>query len=327
MGLVLNFVILVAGFVGLIKGADIFVDGSSGLARRFKVPSLIIGLTIVALGTSLPELAVSTAAAVKGANEIAISNIVGSNVFNLLMVLGFTAIFHPIPVNKDVVKRDFPIVVVVTLLLLGMAGVPVIFKGELLKAAMSDKVGEITRLCGIIFLVMLIAYIVLLISDAKKHPVEEEENKKDLALWKCIVFVIFGAALIIAGGEAVVYSAQEIARTFGMTETLIGLTVVAMGTSLPELVTGLVAAAKGETDLAMGNVVGSNIFNILLIGGVSSAIHPIAVNAASVFDLIILGTITVLVFLLAVTKRRITRLEGIIMVLLYAAEVVFAALR
>ncbi len=327
MKLVLFFVILVAGFFGLIKGADIFVDGSSGLARRFKVPSLIIGLTIVALGTSLPELAVSTAAAVKGANEIALSNIVGSNVFNLLMVLGFTAIFHPIPVNKDVIKRDFPFVVAVTLLLLGMAGAPVIFKGELFKAAMSDQVGEITRLFGIIFIVILIVYLVLLITDAKKHPAPEEENKKDLALWKCIVFIVFGAALIIAGGEAVVYSAQNIARTFGMTETLIGLTVVALGTSLPELVTGLVAAAKGETDLAMGNVVGSNLFNILLIGGVSSAINPIAVNAASVFDLIILGTVTVLAFLLAITRRKVTRVEGIIMVLVYAAEVVFAAMR
>lgn len=327
MGLVINILILVAGFAALIKGADIFVDGSSGLAKKFKVPSLIIGLTIVALGTSLPELAVSTSAALKGANEIALSNIVGSNVFNLLMVLGVASLFREIPVDKAVIKRDFPVCLFATVLLFGMAGLPILTKGGLLKANMSDKVGELTRICGLVFIVILIIYIVYLVVDARRHPVAEEESSKLLPLWKCLLFVVLGAGLIILGGQAVVYSAQEIARTFGMTETLIGLTVVALGTSLPELVTSVVAATKGETDLALGNVVGSNLFNILLIGGVSSAIHPIAVNAASVYDLIILSVITLLVFLLAVTKRKINRLEGVFMVIVYIAEVVFAAIR
>nr|MCR4688908.1 sodium:calcium antiporter [Saccharofermentans sp.] len=184
MGLVINILILVAGFAALIKGADIFVDGSSGLAKKFKVPSLIIGLTIVALGTSLPELAVSTSAALKGANEIALSNIVGSNIFNLLMVLGVAALFREIPVDKAVIKRDFPVCLFATILLLGMAGIPILTKGGLLKANMRDKVGELTRICGLVFIVILIIYIVYLVVDARRHPVAEEESSKLLPLWK-----------------------------------------------------------------------------------------------------------------------------------------------
>lgn len=318
--------ILVAGFVALVKGADIFVDGSSALAKIFKVPGVIIGLTVVALGTSLPELAVSTTAALQGANEIALSNVIGSNIFNLLVVLGVCAVIHSVPVDAVIIRRDFPLSIITTAGLFIAVSFSSLFGGKFFQLAMSDNAGVVSRPVGLVLLVIFICYILYLIFDSIRHPVEEEEIS-DIPLWKALLFILAGIVLIIAGGKAVVYSAQNIARFFGMTETLIGLTVVAIGTSLPELVTSIVAAKKGETSLAVGNVVGSNIFNLLFILGVSTSIHPVLVNAASVYDMMILLFVSTMTLFFSVTGHSIKRLEGIIMLLCYAGATAFAIIR
>ena len=325
MEMVLNIILLVAGFVALVKGADLFVDGSSSIAAIFKVPSVIIGLTIVALGTSAPELAVSTSAALKGSNEIALSNVVGSNIFNLLMVLGVCAVIKPLPITKVIKKRDFPLSIVVTAALFGVLALQMIGKVDFGAVKMSDNVSEVSRIIGISLLVLFIIYIVLLIISAIKNKTEGEPTKTMSPL-KSILFIIIGLALIIAGGQFVVNSAKFIAAAFGMSETLIGLTVVAFGTSLPELVTSIVASRKGENELAVGNVVGSNIFNMMFILGISAALHPITVNFACMTDFAILIVASIMVFIFAL-NNKITRAEGIVMILFYIASVVFAAVR
>ena len=325
MEMVGQILLLILGFVALIKGADIFVDGSSSLAAIFKVPTVIIGLTIVALGTSAPELAVSTSAAIAGSNEIALSNVIGSNIFNLLMVLGVCAIIKPIPIDNVIKKRDYPFSIITTVLLFAALAIPMIGKVSFGSVKMADNVSLVSRPIGIVLLVVFIGYIAYLIYDAKKHPSKEEPTKVMTPL-KSVIFIVLGIGLIVAGGHFVVESAKYIAAAFGMSETLIGLTVVALGTSLPELVTSIVASRKGENGLAVGNVVGSNIFNMLFILGVSSTIHPVAVNLASICDFIILIAVTVLCYIFAVTKK-INRIEGVVMVLLYVGTVVFAALR
>ncbi|MBR1627841.1 MAG: calcium/sodium antiporter [Lachnospiraceae bacterium] len=323
---IINIMILVVGFAALIKGADWFVDGSSGVARKFQIPSVIIGLTIVALGTSAPELAVSATAALQGSNEIALSNVVGSNIFNLLMVLGVCAMIHPVPVDKVILKRDFPFSIATTAVLFVMSCLPQILRWELLSRDMDENAGLVSRLDGILLLIIFIVYIVLLILDAQKHPEEDEKTTTESVI-TYIARIVVGLIYIVGGGQAVVYSAKEIARAAGMTETLIGLTIVAVGTSLPELVTSVVAARKGETGLAVGNVVGSNIFNLLFILGLSSFIHPVSVNIASVYDLIILIATSLMVYLFSQTKKRIDRWEGLFMVALYAVDVAFAVMR
>lgn len=325
MEMVLNIILLVAGFVALVKGADLFVDGSSSIAAIFKVPSVIIGLTIVALGTSAPELAVSTSAALKGSNEIALSNVVGSNIFNLLMVLGVCAVIKPLPITKVIKKRDFPLSIVVTAALFGVLALQMIGKVDFGAVKMSDNVSEVSRVIGISLLVLFIIYIVVLIISAIKNKTEGEPTKTMSPL-KSILFIIIGLALIIAGGQFVVNSAKFIAAAFGMSETLIGLTVVAFGTSLPELVTSIVASKKGENELAVGNVVGSNIFNMMFILGISAALHPITVNFACMTDFAILIVASIMVFIFAL-NNKITRAEGIVMILFYIASVVFAAVR
>lgn len=325
MEMVLNIILLVAGFVALVKGADLFVDGSSSIAAIFKVPSVIIGLTIVALGTSAPELAVSTSAALKGSNEIALSNVVGSNIFNLLMVLGVCAVIKPLPITKVIKKRDFPLSIVVTAALFGVLALQMIGKVDFGAVKMSDNVSEVSRIIGISLLVLFIIYIVVLIISAIKNKTEGEPTKTMSPL-KSILFIIIGLALIIAGGQFVVNSAKFIAAAFGMSETLIGLTVVAFGTSLPELVTSIVASRKGENELAVGNVVGSNIFNMMFILGISAALHPITVNFACMTDFAILIVASIMVFIFAL-KNKINRVEGIVMILFYIATVVFAAVR
>lgn len=325
MEMVLNIILLVAGFVALVKGADLFVDGSSSIAAIFKVPSVIIGLTIVALGTSAPELAVSTSAALKGSNEIALSNVVGSNIFNLLMVLGVCAVIKPLPITKAIKKRDFPLSIVVTATLFGVLALQMIDKVDFGAVKMSDNVSEVSRVIGISLVVLFIIYIVILIISAIKNKTEGEPTKTMSPL-KSILFIIIGLALIIAGGQFVVNSAKFIAAAFGMSETLIGLTVVAFGTSLPELVTSIVASRKGENELAVGNVVGSNIFNMMFILGISAALHPITVNFACMTDFAILIVASVMVFIFAL-KNKINRVEGIVMILFYIATVVFAAVR
>ncbi len=324
--LVLFVLLLVTGFVVLLWGADRFVDGSAGLAVNFKVPGVLIGLTIVALGTSAPELAVSTSAALQGSNEIALSNVVGSNLFNLLGVLGICAMIHSLPVDRGILRRDFPVSIGTTVLVLVFAAAGAVWTGRFPGGKMEETVCYITRITGIVLLVLFAAYIFALIQDARKHPVQEEV-RECLPLSKCFLLMLGGLLLIICGGQAVVYGARGIARTMGMSETLIGLTIVAVGTSLPELVTSVVAARKGETGLAVGNVVGSNIFNLMFILGISAAIHPVGVNVASVWDMMILVVISIVVYLFSLSKRSIHRMEGMVMILLYLLDMIYAVLR
>lgn len=325
MSIFLNILLLIIGFVGLIKGADFFVDGSSALARIFKVPGVIIGLTIVAMGTSAPELAVSTSAAIQGANEIALSNVVGSNIFNLLGVLGVCALIFPIPIEKTIIKRDFPFSILITVGLFIVTGIGLFSGFDFLHTGMLENVGMISRPVGIVLLIIFVVYIGTLIVLAKRNKVTED-NGKNMPVWKCLLLIVVGLACIIIGGQLVVENAKGIAAALGMSETLIGLTIVAIGTSLPDLVTSIVAARKGENGLAVGNVVGSNIFNILFILGVSATIHPIAVNYASVIDLLILVVVSIVTYVFSLTKK-ISRIEGAVMILMYAATVVFAIVR
>ena len=320
-----NIVLLLLGFAALIKGADFFVDGSSALARTFRVPSVIIGLTIVAFGTSAPELAVSTSAAVSGANEIALSNVTGSNIFNLLMVLGVCAVIRPIPIERGILKRDFPFSIAVAVAILLAVSLPMLTGGVTLPVPMSQNVGEISRWLGIVLLAVFVAYVVLLVFFARRNKTDESDEPP-VPVWKSLLLIAVGIACIIVGGQLVVNNAVDIAAFFGMSQTLIGLTVVALGTSLPELVTSIVASRKGENGLAVGNVVGSNLFNMLLILGASAAIHPITVNFASVIDLGIMIAVSVITLLFCLTKH-ISRVEGAVMVLLYAATMVFAVVR
>ena len=326
MQIFLNIVLIIIGFAALIKGADFFVDGSASLARTFRVPGVIIGLTIVALGTSAPELAVSMSAAIGGSNEIALSNVVGSNLFNLLMVLGICALIRPIPIDRGIIKRDFPLSIIASAAVLLGVGYA-LFTGDipLSGTAMSDKVGMVDRPLSIGLLVVFVAYIAFLIYMARRHPTVES-GEEALPVWKSALLILVGVACIVLGGNLVVDNAKSIAAAFGMSETLIGLTVVAFGTSLPELVTSIVASRKGENGLAVGNVVGSNLFNLLFILGVSATIHPIEVNFASVIDLAILIAVSVITLPFALTKK-ISRAEGVVMVLLYAATVTFAIIR
>ncbi|MBQ9814034.1 MAG: calcium/sodium antiporter [Thermoguttaceae bacterium] len=324
--LIVHFLILIVGFYALIKGADVFVDGSAALAKNFRIPSLIIGLTIVALGTSAPELAVSLSAALQGSNEIALSNVIGSNIFNLLCILGACAFISSVPVGKDALRRDYPVTIAATLFALIMIAGPCLLNGKLTRSAMYDATGTVSRITGAVLLIAFVAYIVQLIVEAKKNPVDDE-IKDNLATWKCFAFIVVGLIMIAAGGKGVVYSAQAIARAAGVTETLIGLTIVALGTSLPEFVTSLVAARKGQTELAIGNVLGSNIFNLMFVLGTSALIRPIEANAASLYDLAILAAVSVLAYVFAFTRRRVGRSEGAVMIAIYIGYVVFAAMR
>ncbi len=320
-------IILIIGFAALIKGADWFVDGSSNIAQILKVPGVIVGLTIVAMGTSAPELAVSISAALAGSNEIALSNVIGSNMFNLLVVLGVCAMIHKVPVDAMILKRDFPLCLLVTVFVAVMVGARTFTQGLFKTASMADEVGNAGRIMGIILLVTFVLYLIVLVKDAIRNPVEEENAKKPFSVAKSLLLILIGVVLIVGGGQAVVRSAKVIATFAGMSETLIGLTIVAVGTSLPELVTSIVAAKKGETGMAVGNVVGSNLFNMMLILGTSAAIHPIGVNLASVYDMLILIGITAITYLFCFVDRSVKRLEGLILVVIYVGSVVFAAVR
>lgn len=327
MTIAIQVTILFVSFFLLIKGADIFVKGSSSLAKRLKIPSLIIGLTIVAFGTSAPELAVSTTAAIHGSNEIAVSNVLGSNIFNLLVVLGACALIKPLPVERKVLRRDIPFSILASILLLLVSCSVTLIKGTVSFTHLESPVGIITKIIGALLILLFVAYVIVLIRSSHHSDAETEEDNTNTSLWKSIFFIIIGAAMIILGGKLAVSSAKEIALAAGMSETLIGLTIVAVGTSLPELVTSVVAARKGEVNLAIGNAVGSNIFNILLILGVSSVIHSIQLTYESVIDLIVLIVISIMTLIFSASGKKINRAEGALMVLSYTAYIAFAALR
>ena len=304
----MNYILLIIGFFLLIKGADIFVDGASGISKKLGIPSVIVGLTIVSLGTSAPELAVSIVSSLQGSNEIAVGNVLGSNIFNTLMVFGVTLIIMPLIIKKSTIKKDFLINIAVTTLFLLLT-----FNGILL-----GKENYISRFDGFILLSGCILYILFLIWTVKGQKVGkskdvaaemaiEDEGIEHINIPKSIISLIIGAICIVIGGNIVVDSASSIATALGMSDKLVGLTIVAMGTSLPELVTSVVAAIKGENDIALGNVLGSNIFNILLILGTSSIISPIPVESGLIIDFGYLVAITVILFALVFMNSKSER--------------------
>lgn len=315
-------ILLVVGFIGLIKGADFFVEGASNVAKRLRVPSLIIGLTIVAMGTSLPETAVSISASIAGSNSLAISNVSGSNLFNLLVVVGLTAIMQVVDVDKDTIRRDIPysILAAVLLVVLGMLG--------------TGNGMVLGRIDGLILLAFFAAFIVLMIRSALKarngktiSQDEKEEETVTQTVWMSIVSIVGGAIAIAIGGDWVVDSASTLAMKLGMTETLVGLTIVAVGTSLPELVTSIVAARKGEVDMALGNAIGSNVFNILMVLGVAAAISPIEFIMNNAIDILAVVVVTLVCWAVAGKRKQLKRPMGILMVLTYVVYMVYVVMR
>lgn len=321
--LIVAIITLIVGFIFLIKGADFFVDGSASVAKRLRVPSIIIGMTVVAMGTSLPECAVSVTASITNNNSLAVSNAVGSNIFNLMVVCGVCALFTPLAVQRDTLKRDLPFSIIVAglLLVLGYFGM------------------TLGRVDGIILLVVFAVFLVIMVKSALKArrdgditAAEQEDQEiadevEILPVWKCIVFIVVGAIGIALGGDAVVNGASVIAAEFGLSQTLIGLTIVALGTSLPELVTSIVAARKNEVDMALGNVIGSNIFNILLVLGVAAAISPVKFLTDNIIDTVVLIAMSLVVLVFAWTSKMIDRREGATMLGMYAVYMAYICIR
>lgn len=303
------YLLLLVGFVLLIKGADLFVDGSSSVAGILKVPSVIIGLTIVAMGTSAPEAAVSISAGFSGNSDISLGNIIGSNIFNLFIVIGVCAIIFPAVSDKDILKRDMWWNVAISALLFVL---------------ILDK--KISRMDGVILLAAFIVYIGLMIRSALKNRTEEQPQNL-LPLPKSIIYIIIGLAAIVFGGDLVVDNAGKIAASLGMSDTLIGLTIVAIGTSLPELVTSITASRKGDSGIALGNAVGSCLFNIMFILGTASVLTPINAVTELIIDGGILILVTIIMLVFAFTGRKTNRIEGIICVAAYIAYTAYIIIR
>lgn len=305
----MEYVLLLVGFVLLIKGADFFVEGSSSLARILRIPSVIIGLTIVAMGTSAPEASVSINAALAGSNDIAISNVVGSNIFNGLVVVGVCAVLAAFQTNKDILKRDMPLN---------------IFVSAILCLMFLD--GKLSRTEGILLLAGMVLYLCFMIRSALKSR-EPGADIQTLSLPVSLLYIVGGLAAVIFGGDLVVDKACIIARSWGVSQNFIGLTIIAIGTSLPELVTSIVATRKGDSSLALGNAIGSNLFNILFILGMSSVISPLHVLDESVIDCLLLTVSAVILYLFARSKKKMTRLEGVICILLYISYTAYLLIR
>lgn len=316
----LQLLLLVVGFVMLVKGADWFVDGASKVAEIFGIPQLVIGLTIVAMGTSLPEAAVSTSAALKGSAEITIGNVVGSNIMNILLILGITSVISPLAVQLSTVKYEIPMVIGASVLLAGLG-------------LLDTTVG---RIDGIILLLGMVLYLAYLFKMAKKGQAEALENeetagagnnsgKKD-SIIKQVLLILVGAALIVFGSNVTVDAATELALIFGMEERIIGLTIVAFGTSLPELVTSATAAIKGKADIAVGNIVGSNLFNLLFVVGIAAVITPVIYEQKFLADTIVCIASAVLLWLCVLRTKKLKRSGGTILLMCYAAYFVYLML-
>ena len=313
----MSYSILVIGFVLLIKGADLFVDGASSIAKSLKIPSLIIGLTIVAFGTSAPEAAVSITGAFAGANDITVGNVIGSNLFNLLVVVGVASFISPLNVKRSIIAKEFPFAIMGAFVL-------IVLGYDSRYHNYPDNV--LTRADGIMLLVLLaifMYYLIELALTSRKNGVEEEEEIKVYSMPKSIGLCLIGVIGIVLGGDWVVDAASDIALKFGMSQSMVGLTIVAVGTSLPELVTSIVAARKGESDIALGNVIGSNIFNIFFVLGISSFIHEITINTAVFFDMFIMLAASFITYGFAASKRKINKPEGAFLVLLYVVYMAF----
>jgi cation:H+ antiporter len=328
------YVLLIGGFVLLIKGADWFVDGSSSVAKLLKVPSIIIGLTVVALGTSLPEASVSISSALKGQNALAVSNVVGSNLFNTLVVLGASALIRPVAVQKNSIKKEIPFSILCTFALLGS-----LFLGHNkatpagdVSAAVVENTYTLTRIGGLVLVAFFAFYMYWQISSAlkarKNGELEEEEDVKTMKPLMSIIAIVGGVACIIIGGNFVVDGASAIAMKFGMSETLVGMTIVAIGTSLPELVTAITSLLKGHGALSLGNIIGANLFNLVLVSGVTTTILPFDVPADSMLagmpmslliDIPVMLSVMAILTVPTLISKKLTRTQGILLLCIYLA--------
>ena len=302
----LNIILLLVGFVALIKGADIFVDASSSIAKKFNIPSIIIGMTIVAMGTSLPELSVSVTSSLVGLNDMSIANVTGSNIFNLLIALGVCSTIGKLKISnyKDVITLLFSCI-------------------GLLLFTLNGTLGMIE---GILLLVAFTVYILSMMKQAKDNK-EESEDEKQRNIFITVALGILGAIAIVIGGNMVVNSASEIALKLGMSENLVGLTIVALGTSLPEFVTSVMATKKGELEIAIGNIIGSNIFNILLILGVASLISPMAVSVVAICDVMFMVFTVALFIFLTVKEKELNKKSGILLIMMYIVYLIITIIR
>jgi cation:H+ antiporter len=302
---IVQMILLIVGFVMLVKGADWFVDGCSGIAGRLGIPQIVIGLTIVAMGTSAPEAAVSITAALKGNADISVGNVLGSNILNVLIILGCTSVIIPLAIKKMTFAAEIPFMIFVTLIF--------VLTGR--------TEACITRMDGVVLWMLFIVYLIYLFFLAKKEKENAEVTKKPI--WKLAAAMIIGAVVVVWGSNITVNAATELAKLIGLSERFIGLTIVAFGTSLPELATSVIAAKKGNADIAIGNIVGSNIFNILFVIGTSALITPIAYGSDFIFDGIIAILTGIVLWLLVLPERKLKRSGGILMLIGYAIYFIF----
>ena len=311
--MIIQIIILIVGFIVLIKGADIFVDGASSIALNLKLSKMLIGLTIVAFGTSAPEFAVSIKSIISGNADMLLGNVIGSNILNILLIIGICSLIHPVYVKSNTVKKEIPIVMLISGLLFFWA------KDNLFVSS----VNEITRNDGFIILLFFTIFIYYLIS-IMRNKTDEDSNEAPLSMFKSILFTIFGIACIVIGSNVVVDSASKIATILGVSQRMIALTVVAFGTSLPELVTSIVSVRKGEQEILVGNIVGSNIFNIGIVTGVPVALFGgIPAVGFSMIDLIAMIVAAILLFVFSFKDRRIDKFEGIIMLIIFIVYYTF----
>lgn len=305
MNVVVQILLLAVGFVMLVKGADWFVEGAGKVAERFGIPQLVIGLTIVAMGTSLPEAAVSTSAALKGSAEITIGNVLGSNIMNILLILGLTAVISPLMVQRSTVRYEIPMVIGASVLL----------------ALLGLTDGTVGRIDGVVLLFCLVLYLLYLLQMSKSGQAVIETGEKvgeNESLMKLLLMILAGGVMIVWGSDLTVDAATALARIFGMSERLIGLTIVAFGTSLPELVTSATAAIKGKADIAIGNIVGSNLFNLLFVVGIASVITPVVYAKNFLMDSILCVAVAVLLWICVVKEHKLQRFSGAAMLICYA---------
>ncbi len=308
----MDYVLLLIGLVLLIQGANFFVDGASDLARFFRVSPLVIGLTVVAFGTSAPEASVSLTASIRGFDDISVGNIVGSSLANILLVLGMSAFFVPIVVKESLIRKELPFA---------------LFASVLLVAFYFIGGRGISRIEGTVLLLVFTLFVGTVMRSGFKARIPKVADEKTVWLPKVVFLLVVGLTGVIYGGSLTVRHASQIAIALGMSEMLVGLTIIALGTSLPEMVTSVVAAIKKNSDIALGNLIGSNVFNILLVLGLVTVIAPIQFAASAIVDLVILLVITAITFFFAFTDRTISRLEGLVLILLYAAYLAFIIMR
>ena len=305
--MMLHVLLLTVGFVFLVKGADWFVEGAAGIAKKLGIPQLVMGLTIVAMGTSMPEAAVSITSALSGSAGISIGNVVGSNILNILIILGITAVLTNVRIQKTTFRYEIPFMIGITIILMafGITG------------------NQITFLEGILFWLLFLIFLGYLFVISKKGSVQDEEEIKELPLWKGVLGIIIGGILVVKGSDFAVEGATEIARYFGMSERFIGLTIVAFGTSLPELVTSVTAARRGNADIAIGNIVGSNIFNILFVIGTTALICNVPFDQKFVIDTIVAIFSGVLLWAGTIRYKELRKNCGIVMLLCYAGYFIY----